>query len=341
MKAAVWTGVDKIEIQDLPLPELKKDEALIKVRAAGVCVTDFHIISGKLKIGKTPNVQGHEICGEVFKLNTDRTDIKIGQRCVIATSLGCGYCDMCKNNTQYLCTESAEIGYYPHNGGYAEYVKVPISAIVPISDKVSDEAGAILESCVCPTESIMRVGVELNSTVLVTGNGPAALAYIMVAKAMGAGKIISVVRDENKAKLTLEFGATHALNSKTMDVEEELIKLTNGKKANLVIEATGAPAVIEKTFDYCAKGGTIIQYGIPGDDEKVTVPVKKMITEEITYLGAVGNTKAWYPLAEMIDNGKLDIAKMVTHTFKLEEIDKAFDLYRNHDRKLIKAIIKF
>ena len=341
MKAAVWTGVDKIEIQDLPLPELKKDEALIKVRAAGVCVTDFHIISGKLKIGKTPNVQGHEICGEVFKLNTDRTDIKIGQRCVIATSLGCGYCDMCKNNKQYLCTESAEIGYYPHNGGYAEYVKVPISAIVPISDKVSDEAGAILESCVCPTESIMRVGVELNSTVLVTGNGPAALAYIMVAKAMGAGKIISVVRDENKAKLTLEFGATHALNSKTMDVEEELIKLTNGKKANLVIEATGAPAVIEKTFDYCAKGGTIIQYGIPGDDEKVTVPVKKMITEEITYLGAVGNTKAWYPLAEMIDNGKLDIAKMVTHTFKLEEIDKAFDLYRNHDRKLIKAIIKF
>lgn len=341
MKAAVWTGVDKIEIQDLPLPELGKEEALLKVRAAGVCVTDFHIISGKLKIGKTPNVQGHEICGEVYKINTDRPDIKVGQRCVVATSLGCGYCDMCKNNKQYLCADSAEIGYYPHNGGYAEYVKVPVSAIVPISDKVSDEAGAILESCVCPTESIMRVGVQLNSTVLVTGNGPAALAYIMVAKAMGAGKIVSVVRDEQKAKLTLEFGATHALNSKTSNVEEELIKITNGKKADLVIEATGAKAVIEKTFDYCAKGGTIIQYGIPGDEEQVVVPVKKMVTEEITYLGAVGNTKAWYPLAEMIDAGKLDLAKMVTHTFTLDEIDKAFDLYRNHDRKLIKAIIKF
>ena len=341
MKAAVWTGVDKIEIQDLPLPEIAKEEALIKVRAAGVCVTDYHIISGKLQIGKAPNVQGHEICGEVYKINTDRPDIKVGQRCVIATSLGCGYCDMCKNNKQYLCADSAEIGYYPHHGGYAEYVKVPVSAIVPISDKVSDEAGAILESCVCPTESIMRVGVQLNSTVLVTGNGPAALAYIMVAKAMGAGKIISVVRDEQKVKLTLEFGATHALNSKTSNVEEELIKITNGKKADLVIEATGAKAVIEKTFDYCAKGGTIIQYGIPGDEEQVIVPVKKMVTEEITYLGAVGNTKAWYPLAEMIDSGKLDVAKMVTHTFKLDEIDKAFDLYRNHDRKLIKAIIKF
>ncbi|MBQ3116281.1 MAG: zinc-binding dehydrogenase [Clostridia bacterium] len=341
MKAAVWTGVDKIEIQDLPLPEIGKEEAILKVRAAGVCVTDYHIISGKLKIGKTPNVQGHEICGEVYKINTDRPDIKVGQRCVVATSLGCGYCDMCKNNKQYLCAYSAEIGYYPHNGGYAEYVKVPVSAIVPISDKVSDEAGAILESCVCPTESIMRVGVQLNSTVLVTGNGPAALAYIMVAKAMGAGKIISVVRDEQKAKLTLEFGATHALNSKTSNVEEELIKITNGKKADLVIEATGAKAVIEKTFDYCAKGGTIIQYGIPGDEEQVVVPVKKMVTEEITYLGAVGNTKAWYPLAEMIDSGKIDLAKMVTHTFTLDEIDKAFDLYRNHDRKLIKAIIKF
>ena len=73
MKAAVWTGVDKIEIQDLPMPKISKEEAIIKVRAAGVCVTDYHIISGKLQIGKAPNVQGHEICGEVYKINTDRS----------------------------------------------------------------------------------------------------------------------------------------------------------------------------------------------------------------------------------------------------------------------------
>ena len=341
MKAAVWTGNDCIEIKDLPMPEISDEEAIIKVRAAGVCVTDYHVISGKLKIGEPPNVQGHEICGEVYEIKTARTDIKVGQRCVIATSLGCGHCDMCRAGKQYLCSENSEIGYYPHNGGYAEYVKVPVSAIVPITEKVSDFAGAILESCVCPTESLMRVGIPLNGTVAVTGNGPAALAYIMVAKAMGAGKIISVVRDPIKAELTKSFGATHAINSTEEDVEKRIIEITAGKKADVVIEATGAAAVIEKTFDYCAKGGTIIQYGIPGDEEKVNIPVKKTVCEEITYLGAVGNTKAWYPLVEMIDSGKIYLERMITHVFTLDNINQAFDLYRAHDRKLIKAVIKF
>ncbi|MBR5899926.1 MAG: alcohol dehydrogenase catalytic domain-containing protein [Clostridia bacterium] len=341
MKAAVWTDIDKLEIKEVPTPTIAEEQALIKVRAAGVCVTDYHIISGKLKLGKMPHIQGHEICGEVYEINSKRTDVKVGQRCVIATSIGCGHCDMCREGKVYLCNDSQEIGYYPHNGGYAEYVKVPVSAIVPITDNVSDKAGAILESCVCPTESLMNANIPLNSTVLVTGNGPAALAYIMLAKIMGAGKVISVVRDAQKEQLTLSFGATHVINSKTQNVEDELVKITNGKKAEVVIEATGAPAVIEKCFDYCAKGGKIIQYGIPGDEDKVNLPVKKVVTEEITYLGAVGNVKAWYPLVELIDAGKLNLEKMVTHEFTLDQIDKAFDLYRNHDRELIKAIIKF
>ena len=248
---------------------------------------------------------------------------------------------MCKAGKEYLCNDSSEIGYYPHHGGYAEYLKVPVSAIVPIGDNVSDLAGAILESSVCPTESLMRVGVPLNATVLVTGNGPAALAYIMIAKTMGAGKIISIIRDDKKAELTKSFGATHVFNSKTQEVEREIFNATNGKMADIVIEATGAGAVIEKCFDYVGKGGTIIQYGIPGEEEKINMPIKKIVCNEISYLGAVGNTKAWKPLVDMIDNGKIDVEKMVTHTFTLDEIDKAFDLYRNHDRKLIKAVIKF
>ena len=89
------------------------------------------------------------------------------------------------------------------------------------------------------------------------------------------------------------------------------------------------------------KGGRIIQYGIPGDDEVVNYPIKKLIVDEITIHGAVGNTKAWYPLIDLIDQGKLNLEKLVTHEFKLEDINKAFDLYRNHDSSLIKAVIKF
>ena len=340
MKAAVWTGVDKIEIQDLPIPEIKEGEALIKVRAAGVCVTDYHVISGKLKIGVPPNVQGHEICGEIVDIKGD-SELKIGERCVIATSLGCGECEYCKQGKQYICNDSSEIGYTPHNGGYEEYLKVPVSTIVPIPDTVTDSQAAILESWVCPTESLMNVGVEKGSTVLVTGNGPAALAYICIAKYMGAERVISVIRNDDKRELVKDLGATHVINSKTQDVVLELEKITSGNKAELVVEATGAPSVIENSFNYVKKGGKVILYGIPGDEEKVNLPVKKIICEEVSIYGAVGNTKAWKPLVDLIDKGAINLEKLVTHRFKLEDINSAFDLYRNHDRKIIKAIIEF
>lgn len=342
MKAAMWTGVDKIEIVDLPLPTVNDEEALIKVRAAGICATDYHIISGKLTIGRPPHVQGHEICGEVAQINSKRTDIKIGQRCVIATSIGCGHCDACRAGKEYICNESSEIGYYPHQGGYAEYLKVPASAIVPIPDEVSDEAAAILESSVCPTESLMRIGVPLAGTVVVFGAGPAGLAFINLARIMGAARVVAVVRSDHSELRATDFGATDIINTKkTDDPVAALDAMTSGKRADLVIEATGAPSVIESCFNYVKKGGNVILYGIPGDDDKINMPVKKMIVEEISVHGAVGNTKAWEPLVRLIAAGSYAPNKMVTHTFTLDEIDAAFDLYRRHDPSLIKAIIKF
>lgn len=342
MKAAVWLGDNQVEVREIPIPEIGEEEALLKVRAAGVCATDYHIISGMLKIGKAPNVQGHEICGEVVKINSARTDIPVGQRCVVATSIGCGHCEYCREGKQYICNDSSEIGYYPHNGGYAEYVKVPVSAIVPISDKVSDKAGAILESTVCPTESLMRIGIPFAGSVVVAGTGPAGLAFIMVAKLMGAAKIIVLVRDEKSTIRAFKYGATHVVNVKTSpDAVKEVMDITDGKKADVVVEATGAKPMIESMPDYVKKGGNIILYGIPGDEEQICFPVKKMVVEEISIHGAVGNTKAWYPLVKMIENGSLDLEQLVTHEFTLEEINKAFDLYRNHDKTLIKAIIKF
>lgn len=343
MKAAVWLGINDVQIRDIPIPEIGDEEALLKVRAAGVCATDFHIISGNLKLGKTPNVQGHEICGEVVKINTKRTDIPIGQRCVVATSLGCGYCDNCRDGKQYICDESAEIGYYPYNGGYAEYVKVPVSAIVPISDAVSDNAGAILESAVCPTESLMRIGVPFSGTVLIAGTGCAGLTFIMVSKLLGATNIIVLVRDEISCIRAKEYGATHIVNIKNSpDPVREVEEITNGKKADVAIDATGAKSVIESMTDYVKKGGDIILYGIPGDeDDKVNFSVKKLVVDEISVHGTVGNTKAWKPLVSMIESGRFPIDKLVTHKFRLEDINKAFDLYRSQDNTFIKSIITF
>lgn len=341
MKAAIWTGPDKVEITELPMPHPQPGWALIKVRAAGVCVTDYHVISGKLKIGSPPNVQGHEICGEVVEIN-GASDIPAGTRCVIKTTFGCGECEMCRSGRAYLCDKTWEIGYTPFHGGYEEYLVAPIAAIEPIPDSVSDLAAAIMECCVCPTESLMRLGINKGETMLVTGNGPAALSFIMMGKVFGAGRVISVIRDPEKQKLVRSFGADEVIVSSDHDYILGRIKeLTNGVMAPLVAESTGAPVIIERCFDYVSKGGRIIQYGICGDGDLVNLPVKKMVCDEITVYGTVGNATAWKTLIELTDKGVIDLEKMVTHIYRLDEINTAFDLYRNHDRKLIKAVVKF
>ena len=140
----------------------------------------------------------------------------------------------------------------------------------------------------------------------------------------------------------MKFGATDVINSKEYpDVTARLLELNDGKKADMVIESTGSREIAELSVELVKKGGKIILYGICPDDQPLRFNVKKLVTEEISVHGVVGNTKAWYPLVEYIAQGKLNLEPMVTHKFKLDDIDKAFDLYRNHDKKLIKAIIEF
>ena len=156
-----------------------------------------------------------------------------------------------------------------------------------------------------------------------------------------SSKIICLVRDDSSAKKAKKYGATHVVNTGSSNVEEEIIKITGGNKADVVIDATGAKSVIESLPYYVKKGGNIILYGIPADNEVINFPVKKLVVEEISVHGTVGNTKAWYPLVKMIESESLDVESLVTHEFSLDDINKAFDLYRNKDKTLIKAIIKF
>ena len=199
-----------------------------------------------------------------------------------------------------------------------------------------------MESTVCPTESLMRIGIPFGGSVLVAGTGPAGIAFILMSKLMGAKNIIVLVRSEKSLARAFEFGATHVVNVKTSkDPVGEVEAITGGKRCDVVVEATGAKTVIESMPDYVKKGGSIILYGIPSDEDQIVFPVTKLIVEEISVFGAVGNTKAWYPLVGMIESGRLDLDKLVTHEFTIDNINEAFDLFRNKDPNLIKAIIKF
>ena len=339
MKAAVWTDIHKIEIREVPTPVPGKGEVLVKVKAAGVCATDAHIISGSFAHATPPCILGHEICGEVAVLGEGVEDAKVGDRVIINTIISCGKCEYCKSGRNAMCLSGSEIGYNPHDGGYAEYMVAPEHCLVKIPDCISDKEGAIIESAVCPAGSILRFGMELGATVFIQGGGPAGIAYTQLAKACGAGKVIVSVRGDERIAYAKQFGADVVIDAMNENVLARVLEETAGVGAKYSIDAAGTVSSIDLAIKAAANGGEVFFYGIPGKDDQIPFPVTDIVLKHLNIHGCCGNYLTWEPFVNLIAGGRFNIKDMVTHEFRLEDLSKAIDLIRYKDRSLIKAVI--
>lgn len=339
MKAAVWTDINKIEIREVMTPVPRAGEVLVKVKAAGVCATDAHIISGSFAHATPPHILGHEICGEVAVLGEGVTDTKVGDRVIINTIISCGKCEYCRSGRNEMCLQGSEIGYNPHNGGYAEYVVVPAYTLVRIPDTISDKEGAIIESAICPAGSLLRFGMEMGATVFIQGGGPAGIAYTQLAKACGAGKVIVSVRGKERIAYAKKFGADVVIDAVSEDVLKCLMEETDGRGARYSIDAAGTVSSVDLAVKAAANGGEIFLYGIPDKKAVIEFPVTEIVLRHLNLHGCCGNYLVWEPFVKLIESGRFHIRDMVTHEFALEDLSKAIDLIRNKDRSLIKAVI--
>ncbi|HIS79298.1 MAG TPA: alcohol dehydrogenase catalytic domain-containing protein [Candidatus Caccousia stercoris] len=339
MKAAVWKDYHVVEVQEVPDPQISEHEVLIKVWAAGVCATDLEVISGRFIYGAPPHVLGHEIAGEIVQTGSAVTTRRVGERVVVETSVGCGHCEFCRRGDRHLCPEMTEIGFTPHWGGYAQYVKAPAENLFVIPDNISYDEAGILESTVCPVGGLMRLGVHFGETVLVYGVGPAGIAFIQGAKAMGAGRVIAVARSEERLRRAAGFGADYLICSKTEDVRAKVLEYTDGKGADLVCEAAGSPETILSACACARRSGRIILYGIPDRDKPLTLPYTDIIMNQLEMYGVVGNPHVWEPLLQLASSGRFNLRDMVTAAFPLDRIGDAMRLMEDSVHKPIKVVV--
>lgn len=339
MKAAIWTEYGKIEVQEVPTPVPGDGEVLIQVKAAGLCITDLHVYTGQFAYGKPPHILGHEFSGIVCETGPGVDKALTGARVVVETSIGCGQCRFCRSGKRHLCPSMTEIGFPPNNGGYAEYAAVPAENIFPLPDNVSFEEGGILESVVCPMGSLMRGGINFGETVAVYGVGPAGLAYIQGAKAMGAGKVIAIARNAERLERARHFGADVLVNTTCHDVVQRILQETEGYGADLVCEAAGVPQTITEAFKIVRRAGRVILYGIPGDTDHIDFPVTQIITNQIEVQGTVGDVTVWKPLLEFVSNGRINLKDMITHRLPLSQIEQGFSLMQNRQENPVKIVV--
>lgn len=340
MKAWVWEGRDEIRLDaGYPDPAARPGWVVLKVRAAGVCSTDVSIIRGRFGAWKAPGVLGHEICGEVVELGAGARGVKVGDRVVVETSVGCGACAKCRTGNKHLCREAGEIGFPPFDGGYAEYIAVPDNCCRTLPPAMTDEQGAILEASVCPFGAIYRNPPPIGATVLVQGVGVAGLSFIQAAKCFGAKKVIAAGRTPSRLEDARRFGADVVVNVKERDLEKAVMDETDALGVDLSIDAAGAAATFANAVKLCASGGVVNLYGIPQAGTKMELPVDEVVFRQLTVRGGTNNELAWTPLMELVAQGRFDNAGMVTHRFGFEELPAAIDAVDRHPDGLIKAVV--
>ena len=339
VKAWLWKGVNQLEMVELPIPACPDGWVRIRVHGAGVCSTDVHILRGRFFNGSPPHVLGHEIAGEVVALGHKVPAEWLGKRVVVETAVGCGQCLHCRSGNKHLCDHGAEIGFPPYQGGYAEYTIAPWSCLHELPGGMTYDEAGILEAVACPVGAVQRIGMALGETVFIAGAGAAGLSFIQAAKAFHARKIIVSVRRDIRAKQAYEFGATTVVDIRRENLPERILEETGGEGVNLAIDAVGASGTIQDCVAACRKGGRVLLYGLPDENEAITIPVSLIIMRQLRLYGVTNNEMIWDPLLELVKDGTINISRMVTHTFGMEQLPQAMELVETHSDSLIKAVL--
>ncbi|MEP6871201.1 MAG: Zn-dependent alcohol dehydrogenase, partial [Anaerolineaceae bacterium] len=286
MKAAVMYGANQpLVIEDVEVDEPQTGEVVIKTGASGVCHSDLHFMEGKWMY-PTPVVLGHESAGTVEKIGPGVTNVKVGDRCVVAFVQSCGKCDRCITGRPVLCSNSMSLnrmGRIKLNGNpipqfagmsaFAEYMLVSANACVPMPDGVPMEVACLVGCSVMTGVGAVTntAKIPVGSTVAVIGAGGVGLNIIQGAKLAGASRIIAVDLLENKLAAAREFGATDTVDGSAGDPIAQVQALTGGG-VDFAFEAIGLMKTAQQAFEMARRGGTAVIVGMLPLGEQLTIP---------------------------------------------------------------------
>lgn len=343
MKAIVRTSLEPgcMEVQERPVPEIAEDEALIEIKACGVCGTDIHIYRGNVVTG-TDVVIGHELSGVIKKIGSKVTRVKEGDRVVSRLNVGvCGTCKACLSGNPQMCEHRTCPGHWV-DGAFAEYMKIDEKQLLTFSDKLSFEEAAFTEPMACvATALVERAKVKPEETVVVFGPGPIGLLAAQMAKIYGASKVIVIGTAPDKElrlPLALKLGADMTLVSGEDDVEGIIRELTNGEGVDLAVDCSGAAPAINCCLRMLRRLGRMSVIGLPGKRE-IPIEWKTAAEKSLEVIFSYSSTPtSWNLCLSMLERGAIDVKSMISHVVGLNDFESVIDATAKGE--VIKAIVK-
>lgn len=327
MRAALFDGGGKMNLSDYPRPEAGDGDAIVRVRATGICGSDLQMKADQTDADESP--AGHEVAGEIVEIGAGADPDMLGARVAIETighGRACLKCWYCRTGQYKQCLDKAP----PEGGGFAEYIKRKAWGCYRLPDGMGWDEGALVEPFAVSVHGVRRGGLIGGETVLVLGAGNIGLTAVAAARALGAGRIFATARHEQQASLAKRLGADDAFAPDDPALKDALADATQGLGADLTIETVGGwrPDPIEQAIDLTREQGRFVIIG--GYRTPVVVdwlpPMLKEQTIVFSSCYGIMDGRHDYEVAiDLMASGRVDLKPMVTHIYSLEDIQAGFD----------------
>jgi 2-desacetyl-2-hydroxyethyl bacteriochlorophyllide A dehydrogenase len=322
-------------VKEVPIPELREDDVLIRVRSVGICGSDIPILAGT-RVVPWPMIPGHEFAGDVVSTGSKAMGFREGDRVTSCLVIGCGNCRCCVDGMENLCDSLVETGIHV-DGAFAEYVRVPAKTVRKMKDETSYDYGASIDPVASAYRTVKACHITEKDTVVVFGPGPIGLYAVQLLKLRGACAVsVGTAEDAERLKLAKDLGADYIIDSSRENVTERVAEITKGRMADFVQDCTGAPPVADIAVNLLRKAGTFAITGL--FHRPVEMNLGKVTRSELNVFGTICYTRNEFEeCLDLVELGRVKVAPLITHHFALKDMAAAWEVIQA--RKAIKIMM--
>lgn len=338
MRTAVLDAPRRFTLADRPMPAAAPGEVVVKTAATAVCHTDLAIYTGEHPGVKYPVVMGHESTGVVDAVGDGVSGLAPGQPVIINPIISCGHCDSCVRGAQHLCRNAGLFGREVE-GSLSEYVSLLARYLHALPARLPLADATLIETLATVRHAQERAGLKAGEAVVVLGQGTTGLLHTRLAVLAGANPVIAVSRTKWKLDMAMRMGAHHALDVPAEKAVDEVLRLTGGSGADVVIDTAGGNTTLLAALDMLRPGGRLAPYAVSHEccTGFTTFP---LYYKEVSIIGSRALTTAdMAPSIELVASGQIDVAGFVSATYPLSHAAEAFEEYERNPGKVLRIVI--
>jgi L-iditol 2-dehydrogenase len=341
MKALVLKEYNRFAVEEVPVPRIGPDEVLIRVKACGICGSDVHGMDGSTGRRRPPIVMGHEAAGTIAETGPGVSGWNAGDRVTFDSTISCGACWHCRRGEINLCDNRRVLGVscaeYRQDGAFAELVAVPARILYRLPDALPFEEAALVEALSIAVHAAARTPVCLGDTGLVVGAGMIGLLAIQALKLRGCALVAAADVAPERLAQARKLGADTGIDTRTEDAGAAMRRLTDGRGADVVVEAVGLPPTIRIAVDSVRKGGALTLIG--NFAPNVELPLQSVVTREVTLFGSCASRGEYPACLDLMARRRIDVRPLISAVAPLAEGPSWFTRLHDGEPGLLKVVL--